>query len=319
MMGDQRFSQTMLESLVESGAVVEVPWRSVRPMKGQPRTHFNRSRLEALKLSIAHKGQLKPGEVRVLWGGVEQQFELIDGERRLRACSLLDRPFRAWVTDVKDPEDQFERSFISNLNREGHTPLEIAEAVQRIRNSTRVRALPKGEQIAAVAESAGRSIAWVNSYLGLARLDYQLRKLLLPKTKKKERIPLVIAFRLSTLPKDDQVTEWERIKKRKLTSRQAQRQIDKTILKKGLHEHRRGRRPSDDMDVLLRFLRHTESETGAILDMPDTQFERMFASRDIVQRKRLADELEMTVAALDRVRQRIKAALRSVPAPVMVQ
>lgn len=318
-MADKRFKQGELESLVETGAVTEIPWRSVRPMQGQPRTHFNRTRLEALKLSIAHKGQLKPGEVRVLWGGVEQQFELIDGERRLRACSLLDRPFRAWVTDVKDPEDQFERSFISNINREGHTPLEIAEAVQRIRNSGRIRALPKGEQIAAVAESAGRSVAWVNSYLSLARLDYKLRRLLEPKTKKQDRIPLVIAFRLSTLPRDDQVTEWERIRKRKLSSRLAQRHIDRTILKKGLHEHRRGRKPCDDMDILLRFLRHTESETGAILDMPDNQFERMFASRDIVQRKRLVDELEMTVAALDRVRQRIKAALRAVPAPLMVQ
>jgi len=319
MAEDRKYRSTELEEMVGSGAVYEIPWRKVQPFKNQPRKHFDRAKLERLKASIAERGQKTPGKVRVLVGGTERQFELVDGERRLRACSLLDRPFRAWVVDIRDSDEQFEESVLANFNRADHTPLEIAHAVERVRHSPRITAFPKGEQIDAVARTFGRSTAWVHSYLGLARLDPKLRRLLEPEIKKKDRVPLLLAFRLSTLPKNEQWTQWERILSRRLSHREAQRHIDKHIIKKGLGAHRRGRKPSDDMEIFLRFLRRTEQETGAILDMPDGIFERMFVTRDAAQRKRLMDELDMTVAALDRVRQRTRAAMRAVPAPQMVQ
>lgn len=305
------FTTEMLRELVEEKRVVEIPWRMVRPMKGQPRTYFDPKKLRELRESIAERGQETVGKVRVLWSGRDQQFELIDGERRLRACSLLDRPFSALVEDVADPEEQYEKSARSNLNRADHTPLEIAHMVERIRNSKRIGALPKGEQIAATARVFSKSPSWALSYLSLARLVPDLRRLLEPTTKKQDRIPLVLAFRLSTLPRDEQLMQWKNISRRNLGIVHAQRHIDRIILKKGLHVHRRGRKPADEFALVRRFTEKVQSESGAILDMSDARLAGMVKGRSEKDINSIMQELAMSVQAVDRVRQRIRQAIKT--------
>jgi ParB/RepB/Spo0J family partition protein len=314
----RRYRTSELQEMANSGAVYEIPHQLIKPFKGQPRRHFDGAKLARLKQSIKERGQNTAGEVRILIGGTDRQFELVDGERRLRACQLLDRPFRALVIDIDNAEEQFEKSILANFNRADHTPLEIAHAVSRIRRSARITTFPKGEQIDAVARTFGHSTAWVHSYLSLERLEPQLRKLLEPEVKKSERIPLRLAFRLATLPKADQLPEWESIRKKKLSHREAQRHIDTTIIKKGLGVHRRGRKPSDDMEIFARFLGRIEKEAASIMDMPDAEFHSMFTNRNTPQRKRIMDDLEMMMQSLERVRQRTEAAMRAVPPRPMV-
>ncbi|HUO75485.1 MAG TPA: ParB N-terminal domain-containing protein [Candidatus Paceibacterota bacterium] len=310
------FTSQQLREFVEEQRVVDIPWRCVRRFKGQPRTYFDPRKLRELQESIAEKGQETVGKVRVLWSGTEQQFELIDGERRLKVCSLLDRPFRALVEDAQDPEEQYEKSVRANLNRADHTPLEIARAVENIRMSKRITSLPTGVQIDATARVFSKSASWVQSYLSLARLVPDLRRLLEPTVKKKNRIPLVLAFRLSTLPRDEQLIQWKRITSRKLGLIHAQRLIDGVILKKGLHKHRRGRKPADEFALIRRFSDKVQQDAGAVLDMSDAHLVRVFTSRTERDRQALLQDLAMAAQAVDRVRQRLKQAVKEVRAAV---
>ena len=109
--------------------------------------------------------------------------------RRLRACSLLDRPFSALVEDVADPEEQYEKSARSNLNRADHTPLEIAHMVERM-NQYRfpwIYARDKSQEVA-LAYGAGLRVSEVIK-LKLRDLDFGKMQIAIRQSKgKRDRL-----------------------------------------------------------------------------------------------------------------------------------
>ncbi|MBQ9166065.1 MAG: ParB/RepB/Spo0J family partition protein, partial [Oscillospiraceae bacterium] len=70
----------------ELGKVLRIPVRAILPNPNQPRTHFDPQALEELAASIQVHGILQPLTVRPLSNG---SYELISGERRLRAAGLV--------------------------------------------------------------------------------------------------------------------------------------------------------------------------------------------------------------------------------------
>lgn len=98
------------------------------PNPEQPRHHFDEESLASLASSIARHGLLQPVLVRRQAG----RYELLAGERRLRAAR------RAGLTTVPvlvreaPPEERLEIALIENLQRENLTPLEEAEAYQHL-------------------------------------------------------------------------------------------------------------------------------------------------------------------------------------------
>ena len=102
----------------------------IEPQRGQPRQHFNAVKLDELAQSIREHGLLEPLVVRRVRGG--DSFELIAGERRWRALQ------RAGILEalvvVKDvsSEDAFELALIENVQREDLSPIELAEALERL-------------------------------------------------------------------------------------------------------------------------------------------------------------------------------------------
>ncbi|MEV4101228.1 ParB/RepB/Spo0J family partition protein [Nonomuraea sp. NPDC049649] len=107
----------------------EVPVAAVVPNPRQPREVFDDERLEELAASIREVGLLQPVVVRPVGGG---QYELIMGERRLRACKrvgLKDIP--AIVRNTRDT-DLLRDALIENLQREQLNPLEEAAAYQQL-------------------------------------------------------------------------------------------------------------------------------------------------------------------------------------------
>lgn len=108
-------------------AVLQIPIVQIRPSKYQPRVDFNEERLSELMNSIKEKGVVQPVLVRKTHDG----YELIAGERRLRAVRKLgfaDIP--AIVKDVGDI-DMLEMALIENIQREELNPIEEAHAFQR--------------------------------------------------------------------------------------------------------------------------------------------------------------------------------------------
>jgi len=95
----------------------------------QPRQKFNQLALDSLKESIKQHGILQPLVVTQTMGG---KYELIAGERRLRAAKEIDlKKVPVIVRTTKDLE-KLELSLIENIQREDLNPIEKAEAYKRL-------------------------------------------------------------------------------------------------------------------------------------------------------------------------------------------
>lgn len=103
----------------------ELPVELVRPNPRQPRRDFDEEALTALAESIRTRGVLQPVVVRTLPG---EGFELVAGERRLRATRMagLDR-VPAIVREAGE-SDRLELALIENMAREDLNPVEEARA-----------------------------------------------------------------------------------------------------------------------------------------------------------------------------------------------
>jgi ParB family chromosome partitioning protein len=119
-----------LAALLEDGApkgagLQELPVELVRPNERQPRREIGGESLLLLRDSIEERGVLQPIVVRPLPGG---DYELIAGERRLRAARMagLER-IPAIVRETKDDE-RLELALIENVAREDLNPVDQARA-----------------------------------------------------------------------------------------------------------------------------------------------------------------------------------------------
>jgi ParB/RepB/Spo0J family partition protein len=141
----------------------------VRALPGQPRKRF--AGINELAASIKQVGQTSPGQVTLLKNQNGFDAQLIDGERRLRACKVAGVPFRAEIRPDDHPEKIFALSFAANFGKQYHDPVEIAEALERLMAADRTQ-----EEVAAIA---GKSQGWVSRHLGLLKLHPSIRKLLI--------------------------------------------------------------------------------------------------------------------------------------------
>jgi ParB family chromosome partitioning protein len=117
----------------EDGEVLrEVPLTAIAANRFQPRQEFDNEQMAALTASIRELGVLQPILVRPL-SGADDTFELIAGERRLRAAKragLVTIPVlvRAEVSD----QSSLEQALVENLQRADLNAIEEAEAYQRL-------------------------------------------------------------------------------------------------------------------------------------------------------------------------------------------
>ncbi len=152
-----------------AGDVRRVPVASVVPNPQQPRRNFSENELQELTASIEQNGLLQPLLVRPA-PGLPGGYELVAGERRLRAVSSLgweDVP--AVVRDVDD-DTILVLSLVENLQREALSPLEEAEGY-------RVLADQFGLTQDEIARSVGKDRSTVANMLRLLRLPVSVRKL----------------------------------------------------------------------------------------------------------------------------------------------
>jgi ParB family transcriptional regulator, chromosome partitioning protein len=140
----------------------------IAPNAEQPRKTFNAETIEELANSIREKGVLQPIIVKKKTNGM---FELVCGERRLRAaglCGLNEVP--AIIKDVAD-EDLLEWALIENIQREDLNPIEEAEAYQRLVEERRI----SQEE---VAKRVGKNRVTVTNTLRLLRLPQEVKQYL---------------------------------------------------------------------------------------------------------------------------------------------
>lgn len=140
--------------------VLEVPVDNIRPNPHQPRKEFNEERLRELAQSIEEHGLIQPITVRYIG---EKRFELISGERRLRASKLagIDK-LPAYIREVSD-DDVISYALIENIQREDLNPIEVAMGYQRLIEEADFTQ-------AEVAEQVGKNRSTVANMLRLLNL-----------------------------------------------------------------------------------------------------------------------------------------------------
>ena len=163
-----------LSALISAGDTVgglrfeEVPVSAIRPNTHQPRRHFSEASIKELAASIREVGILQPLVIR----STETGFELIAGERRLRAAKEagLDR-IPVLIRQAEESESM-EMALVENLQREDLNPLETAAAYQALMDSF---GLTKDQ----LAHRLGKSRAAITNTLRLLRLPEVIRTMVL--------------------------------------------------------------------------------------------------------------------------------------------
>ena len=141
------------------------------PNANQPRTEFREEELAELVVSIREIGVLQPIVVRPLQGAVSggPQYELIMGERRLRATKQLGLSSIPAVIKNTADEDMLRDALLENLHRANLNPLEEASAYQQLLADFGITQEQLGERI-------GRSRPQITNTLRLLRLPEPIQR-----------------------------------------------------------------------------------------------------------------------------------------------
>jgi ParB family transcriptional regulator, chromosome partitioning protein len=145
----------------------QIPVAKIRPNPFQPRKEFREEDLAQLQASLSTSGLLQPITVRAVGNG----FELVAGERRLRAATRL-----GWTeipAIVKDYDDKalLTMALVENLQRSDLNPIEEAEGYSRLMAEF---ALTQQD----IAEAVGKDRSTIANSLRLLNLPAAVRRLL---------------------------------------------------------------------------------------------------------------------------------------------
>jgi len=145
--------------------IIYVQTEQIRPNPFQPREDFDLNTIEELAQSIKEKGVIQPLLVR----NKGDYYELIAGERRLRACNSLGiKEIPIIVKDVDD-KDSLEYALIENIQREGLNPIEEAHAYQHLIDKFQVTQ----EKI---SEGLGKARTTIANTLRLLKLPHEIQE-----------------------------------------------------------------------------------------------------------------------------------------------
>ena len=117
-----------LKTYMETGRIIFLPARSIRPNPAQPRKVFREDALEELADSIRRHGILQPLSVR----RVGNSYELIAGERRLRAAQMAGLTELPCLVLRMDDRESGVAAMVENLQRQDLDYIEEAVGISRL-------------------------------------------------------------------------------------------------------------------------------------------------------------------------------------------
>ena len=148
--------------------VKEIELEKIKPGRFQPRSNFDDEKLGELTESIKNQGVLSPILVREL--GLNE-FEVIAGERRLRASKQAGLTSIPCLVDQKQDQDALISALIENLQREDLNPVEEARGLDRLK---REFGLTQDE----VAKSTGKARSTIANSLRILSLPNSILDML---------------------------------------------------------------------------------------------------------------------------------------------
>lgn len=149
----------------EIAGFTEIEVNKIENNRNQPRKNFNEAKLKELASSIKEKGVIQPLVVRQLAAG---NFELIAGERRLRAAKLLGLTKVPVVIRKASDEDSLELTLIENIQRDDLNAMEEARAYEKL-----MREFSLTQET--MAQKVGKERSTVANFLRLLSLPKEIQ------------------------------------------------------------------------------------------------------------------------------------------------
>ena len=149
-------------------SVKEIPVSEITPGRFQPRQDFNNEKISELASSIQKHGVLSPILVREV--GLNT-FEVIAGERRLRATKIAGLESIPCLIDQKEDQNALEAALIENLQREDLNSVEEARGYDRLKREF-------GLTQEDVANATGKARSTIANSLRLLTLPQSVLELL---------------------------------------------------------------------------------------------------------------------------------------------
>lgn len=148
-----------------AGAVAELNIEFIEANPFQPRTDFDETALKELAESIKIQGVIQPVTVRKMG---RDKYQLISGERRLRASKLAGLKTIPVYIRVANDEQMLEMALIENTHREGLNAIEVALSYQRLIEECQLTQ----EQL---SEKVGKDRSTVTNFLRLLKLPPEVQ------------------------------------------------------------------------------------------------------------------------------------------------
>ena len=161
------FESNIMEN-TPANDVKEIPVNEIRPNPYQPRKTFNEEALNELAESIKNYGVFQPIIVKKSIKG----YDLIAGERRLRASKLAGMETIPAIVKEFSDEEMREISLLENIQRENLTAIELAWAYKGIIDNLDIRQED-------LAKKIGKSRSHVTNTLGLLNLPKSVQEMIL--------------------------------------------------------------------------------------------------------------------------------------------
>ncbi|MBI5596744.1 MAG: ParB/RepB/Spo0J family partition protein [Elusimicrobia bacterium] len=152
----------------EGREVRRIPIDSVRPNRAQPRKNFDPERLSELAQTIKEHGLTQP--IVVSYDSISNSYELIAGERRLRASKLAGlKTIEALVRTPQNDKDRLVLALIENIQRDDLNAIDTALAYRKLMTES---AVTQSE----LAHIVGKSKSAVSNTLRLLELPDEMQK-----------------------------------------------------------------------------------------------------------------------------------------------
>lgn len=143
------------------GNILEIDITAIKENPFQPRTNFREEELQELAASIKELGVIQPITVRKLEGN---QFQLVSGERRLRASKMIGATSIPAYIRIANDQELLEMALVENIQRSDLDSIEIALSYQRLIEEVQ---LTQEE----LSKRVGKNRSTVTNYLRLLKLD----------------------------------------------------------------------------------------------------------------------------------------------------
>ena len=305
------------------GTILELDPRRVKPLPDNPRWKTNPGFLpesiRELGESIKLVGQAEAGEVCPIDGDLDYDAQLIDGERRLRACKVAGVMFKAGVREDVTTEMLPALWALSVVRNNSKVPPTVRELIHIV---TRLRSDEFGFTIMQVSQAIGKGIGTVQRLSTLGRLHQQVQAMLddapeeadegVDSDKKRgkrqsRRLTPQLALLLGDFPLEEQLVKAEAIISKGMSYKQARRFVLDERREAGIRVvgGKRGKQ-GRWFEALATLARDSHEAFGVYLDMRDKEIASMMAKCSDEEREKVAMDLKFLAQCLNDIARKVK-------------